>query len=182
MRGLEKLFPPVAVAAKILKEHAATLGLKIQITDTLRTNAEQRALYANKRNTLQEINALRKAAGMAAVDLAFSKLWLTDAKDATLSYHGYGLAFDWVLLDASGTKAIWDKNADFNENAQKDWYEVAGLTRNIPGLESGAFWSSKPDVPHCQMTFGLTVFDLEDNKRPQGWQEWVGSEQPPIDV
>lgn len=182
MRGLDKLFPPVAVAAKILKEQAMTLGLKIQITDTLRTNAEQRALYANSRSTLQEINSLRKAAGMSAVDLAFSKLWLTSARDATQSYHGYGLAFDWVLLDSTGTKAVWEKGADFNQNAQTDWYEVAGLTRNIPSLESGAFWSSNPDMPHCQMTFGLTVFDLKQSKRPQGWQQWVDSAKPPIDL
>jgi peptidoglycan LD-endopeptidase CwlK len=182
MRGLDKLFPPVAAAAKILKEHAATSGLKIQITDTLRTNAEQRALYANSRKTLQEINTLRKAAGMSVVNLAFSKLWLTNAKDATQSYHGYGLAFDWVLLDSTGTKAVWERGSDFNKNAQEDWYEVAGLTRNIPGLESGAFWSSNPDLPHCQMTFGLTVFDLKQKKRPQGWQEWVDSAKPPIDI
>ena len=182
MRGLDKLFPPVAAAAKILKEQASTLGLKIQITDTLRTNAEQRALYANSRKELQVINTLRKAAGMSAVDLAFSKLWLTNAKDATQSYHGYGLAFDWVLLDNTGTKAVWEKDADFNKNTQGDWYEVAGLTRNIPGLESGAYWSSKPDMPHCQMTFGLTVFDLKEKKRPQGWEEWVDSAMPPIDL
>ncbi len=59
MRGLDKLFPPVAAAAKLLKEHAATIGIKIQVTDMLRTNAEQRALYADSRNTQAEINALR---------------------------------------------------------------------------------------------------------------------------
>jgi peptidoglycan LD-endopeptidase CwlK len=182
MRGLDKLFPPVAAAAQLLKQHATTAGLKIQITDTLRTNAEQRALYANSRQSLEKINALRKAAGMSAVDATFAKKWLTNAKDATQSYHGYGMAFDWVLLDGSGTKAIWDRQADFNGNQQKDWYEVAGLTRNIPGLESGAFWSSSPDLPHCQMTFGLTVLDLKAGKRPTGWKQWVKTAKPPIDL
>jgi peptidoglycan LD-endopeptidase CwlK len=182
MRGLDKLFPPVASAATLLKEQAKTLGIKIQITDTLRTNAEQRALYANSRNTQAEINALRKLAGMSPVVPTDVGKWLTNAKDATASYHGYGLAFDWVLLDPTGTKAVYDKGADFNANKQRDWYEVAGLTRNIPGLESGAFWSSSPDLPHCQMTFGLTVFDLKSGKRPQGWQEWVKAAKPPIDL
>jgi peptidoglycan LD-endopeptidase CwlK len=181
MRGLDKLFPPVAAAAALLKAHAATLGLKIQITDTLRTNAEQRALYANSRQPLAAINALRKTAGMAAVDQKFAAKWLTNAQDATESYHGYALAFDWVLLDPTGSKAVWDNSANFNGNAHKDWYEVAGLTRNIPGLESGAFWSSKPDMPHCQMTFGLTIFDLKQGKRPPGWADWVKLAQPPID-
>lgn len=180
MRGLDKLFPPVASAATLLREQAKTMGIKIQITDTLRTNAEQRALYANSRNSLTEINALRKLAGMSAVDQAFAKLWLTNAKDATQSYHGYGLAFDWVLLDPTGTKAIYEKGADFNANKQKDWYEIAGLTRNIPGLESGAYWSSKPDLPHCQMTFGLTVFDLKKGGRPQGWAAWAAGLTPPL--
>ncbi len=182
MRGLEKLFPPVAAAATLLKAHATTINLKIQIVDTLRTNAEQQALYANSRESLETINALRRAAGMGAVDQAFSGKWLTNAKDATESYHGYGLAFDWVLLDSTGTKAVYDKKADFNANTQQDWYEVAGLTRDIPGLESGAFWSSNPDLPHCQMAFGLTVFDLKKGKRPQGWQEWVDSVKPPISI
>ena len=109
MRGLDKLFPPVASAAKLIKEHATTIGLKIQITDTLRTNAEQRALYANSRESLDKINALRKLAGMSAVTPAFAKLWLTNAKDATQSYHGYGLAFDWVLLDPTVIKVVYEK-------------------------------------------------------------------------
>ena len=180
MRGLDKLFPPVATAAKLLKEHATTIGIKIQITDTLRTNAEQRALYANSRNTQAGINALRKLAGMGPVVPKDVGKWLTNAKDATESYHGYGLAFDWVLLDPSGTKAVYDKGADFNANQQQDWYEVAGLTRNLPGLESGAFWSSSPDLPHCQMTFGLTVFDLKSGNRPQGWAAWAAGLMPPL--
>jgi peptidoglycan LD-endopeptidase CwlK len=182
MRGLDKLFPPVAAAATILKQQAAAAGLKISITDTLRTNAEQIALYANSRKPLAEINALRKAAGMPATTAAEATKWLTDAKDATRSYHGYGLAFDWVLLDPSGTKAVWEKGADFNKNQQRDWFEVAALTRDIPGLESGAYWSSKIDLPHCQMTFGLTVMDLVTGKRPAGWADWVKSAKPPIDI
>ena len=182
MRGLDKLFPPVAAAATLLKEQATTINLKIQIVDTLRTNAEQQALYANSRESLDTINALRKTAGMAAVDTAFSRMWLTNAKDATESYHGYGLAFDWVLLDSTGARAVYDKQADFNGNLQKDWYEVAGLTRNIPGLESGAFWSSKPDMPHCQITFGLTIYDLKEGLRPKGWAEWAKTLPPSIGI
>ena len=182
MRGLDKLFPPVASAATWFKQLAANNGCKIQITDTLRTNAEQKALYANSRESLETINALRKAAGMAAVDAVFAKKWLTNAKDATQSYHGYGLAFDWVLIDPVNGTAAYDRDADFNKNKQKDWYEVAGLTREIAGLESGAFWSSSPDLPHCQMTFGLTVMDLKSGKRPPGWKEWVAAAKPPIDI
>lgn len=182
MRGTEKLFPPVAAAAGWFKQLATNNGYRIAITETLRTNAEQKALFANGRESLDKINALRKAAGMPAVDTTFAKQILTKAKDATQSYHGYGLAFDWVLIDPVTGKATYDKNADFNKNKQKDWYEIAGLTREISGLESGAFWSSMPDVPHCQMSFGLTVMDLKSGKRPAGWKEWIASANPPIDL
>ena len=182
MRGLDKLFPPVASAATWFKQLAENHGFKIQITETLRTNAEQKALYANSRESLDVINAMRKAAGMPAVDAEFAKLKLTMAKDATQSYHGYGLAFDWILIDPVTGKGTYDKAADFNKNKQKDWYEIAGLTRDIAGLESGAFWSSMPDVPHCQMTFGLTVMDLKSGKRPPGWKEWVADVKPPIEL
>ena len=64
MRGLEKLFPPVASAATWFKQLAANNGWKIQITDTLRTNAEQKALYANSRESLDTINQMRKAAAL----------------------------------------------------------------------------------------------------------------------
>ena len=182
MRGIDKLFPPVAAAATWFKQLAENKGFKIQITDTLRTNDKQRALYANSREPLDTINTLRRAAGMPAVDAEFARKWLTNAKDATQSYHGYGMAFDWVLIDPVTGKAAWDREADFNKNKQKDWYEVAGLTREVSGLESGAFWSSSPDVPHCQMTFGLTVMDCKLGKRPPGWKEWVLAENPPIDI
>ncbi|WP_298931986.1 M15 family metallopeptidase [uncultured Ramlibacter sp.] len=181
MRGTDKLFPPVAAAAELLAQHASTLKLRIQITDTLRTNAEQRALYAHSREPADKVNALRKAAGMPAVAPAEAAAWRTDASDATRSYHGYGLAFDWVLLDAQG-RASYDTKADTNMDGQKDWYQVAGLTRFIPGLESGAYWSSKPDLPHCQMTFGLTPADLRAGHRPPGWKEWVLAARPPIDI
>ena len=179
MRGLEKLFPPVAFVATWFKQLAANNGCKIQITDKLRTNAEEKALYANSRESLETINTLRKA---RRNDTVFAKKWLANAKDATQSYRGYGLAFDWVLIDPVNGKAVYDRDPDFNKYKQKDRYEVAELTREISGLESGAFWSSSPDLPHCQMTFGLTVMDLKSGKRPPQWKEWVAASKLPIDL
>ena len=50
MRGLEKLFPPVASAAMWFKQLAENNGFKIQVTETLRTSAGRKALSANCEN------------------------------------------------------------------------------------------------------------------------------------
>ncbi len=46
MRGLEHLHPAVRAKAELLVSKAAVAGLKVKVTDTLRTKAEQDAIPA----------------------------------------------------------------------------------------------------------------------------------------
>ena len=79
---------------------------------------------------------------------------VTNAKGGT-SYHNYGLAIDFCLkVDG---KAIWSVN--------KDWRTVATEAKKL-GFEWGGEWKSFVDYPHLQMTFGLSIKDLQEGKRP----------------
>lgn len=79
---------------------------------------------------------------------------VTNARGGT-SYHNYGLAIDYCLkVDG---KAIWTVN--------KDWRTVATEAKKL-GFEWGGEWKSFVDYPHLQMTFGLSIKDLQAGKRP----------------
>lgn len=79
---------------------------------------------------------------------------VTNARGGT-SYHNYGLAIDFCLkVDG---KAIWSVN--------KDWRTVATEAKKL-GFEWGGEWKSFVDYPHLQMTFGLSIKDLQAGKRP----------------
>ncbi|AXN39869.1 M15 family metallopeptidase [Peribacillus butanolivorans] len=79
---------------------------------------------------------------------------VTNARGGT-SYHNYGLAIDYCLkVDG---KAIWTVN--------KDWRTVAEEAKKI-GFEWGGEWKTFIDYPHLQMTFGLSIKDLQAGKRP----------------
>lgn len=165
-RSLELLHPKVQEAAMQLKELARSeLGLYIIFTQTLRTNAEQVALYAQGRKTLEEVNLLRNLANMSPIKADANKI-VTKAPTNKDSYHGYGLAFDIAITDLTGKKIVWDKTSDWNNDNQNDWEQVGELASRIEGLEWGGNWSSMPDPPHYQMRFDLTINQLKQGKLP----------------
>ena len=77
---------------------------------------------------------------------------VTDARGGK-SYHNYGLAID--VVEIRGGQAVWEIN---------NWQTIGGIgTRN--GFEWGGNWR-KPDMPHFQRTFGLSIGDLQGGARP----------------
>jgi peptidoglycan L-alanyl-D-glutamate endopeptidase CwlK len=109
---------------------------------TLRTFAEQDALYAQGRSKPGAI--------------------VTKAKGGQ-SYHNYGLAIDIVLIldkDLNGTfeTASWDTKIDADGDKQADWMEIVGIFKRY-GWEWGGDWRFKDD-PHFQKTFGKSVSEL----------------------
>jgi peptidoglycan LD-endopeptidase CwlK len=165
-RSLEDLHPIVKEKALKLQELAGQLGIRVIFTQTSRTEAEQIALYAHARKSLDKVNELRAAAGMPAIT-AKDNTWKTNAKTIKNSYHGYGLAFDIAITSPDGKVVEWDtKKTDWNKDGLSDWIQVGKLSKQIEGLEWGGFWSSSPDIPHYQYTFGLTIKDLIDGKKP----------------
>ncbi|MBF0326263.1 MAG: M15 family metallopeptidase [Alphaproteobacteria bacterium] len=159
MRGTEKLHPEVRRRAEKLVQLAMErFKLEVQITETLRTAEEQAALFAQSRKPLDEVNALRKKAGMAPIDEAGNRHAVTWAPTASDSFHGYGLAFDIVVK--SGRQVDWSNGCDWNQDGVSDWAQVGGLAAEC-GLEWGGNWTSKPDLPHYQAPQGWTIASLK---------------------
>jgi peptidoglycan L-alanyl-D-glutamate endopeptidase CwlK len=122
---------------------ALTGGVYCRFAYTLRTFAEQDALYAIGRTKLFDAN--QKRLGV-----------VTNAK-AGQSLHNYGLAFDIVLID--GPEASWDIVKDFTGDGQSTWMKVINTYKDN-GYEWGGDWVSLKDTPHIQKVFGYTWQEL----------------------
>ena len=114
-----------------------------RFSHTLRTNAEQEALYAIGRTKPGKK--------------------VTNAR-AGQSWHNYGRAIDIVLLvdkDKNGSfeTASWETNVDFDGDGRADWQEVVAIFKRY-GWEWGGDWHFK-DMPHFQKTGGSTIMRLQ---------------------
>ena len=156
MRGLENLNSKVKAKALALQKLAKErLKLNVIFTDTLRTDAEQKAYYAQGREALDAVNAKRKAAGMSDISQAQNKV-VTRANSAGTTWHGFGLAFDIAITDSTGKKIVWDKSSDWNGDHKDDWAQVGALADEV-GLEWGGNFTSIYDAPHYQDRMGMTL-------------------------
>lgn len=137
---LAKLHLDIRAEAIDLAKHIWAQGIRMRVTQGLRTIAEQNALYAQGRTTPGKI--------------------VTNAKGGS-SYHNYGLAFDFCLIGADG-KASWSSTDDTNGDHLADWKQIVD-TYLAHGWEWGGNWHTIKDTPHLQKTFGLSIAEL--NKR-----------------
>lgn len=94
-RGINLLHPTVQPYANKLVEECEKAGLKIKITDTLRTKAEQNALYAQGRTK----------PGNKVTNASYPK-----------SNHNWGIAFDFCRDDGKG--AFYDNDGFFTKVGQ----------------------------------------------------------------
>lgn len=141
LERIELLHPKLRVEAKKIYEEicAALKGRAIcRFAYTLRTFAEQDALF-NQRPQVTKARAGK-------------------------SYHNYGLAIDIVLLvdkDKNGSfeSASWETNVDFDGDGKSDWQEVVLIFKQH-GWTWGGDWTSFPDKPHFEKSFGYSVNDL----------------------
>lgn len=113
-----------------------------RIVYTLRTFAEQDALYAQGRTKPGKV--------------------VTKAKGGQ-SFHNYALACDIVLLvdkDGNGTyeEASWDTKTDFDGDGKADWSEIVAIFKRY-GWTWGGDWKFV-DAPHFEKTFGKSVMEL----------------------
>lgn len=104
---------------------------------TLRTFAEQSALYAQGRTKFYDSHGRKLGV-------------VTNAK-AGQSLHNYGLALDIVLV--KGSTASWNDTIDYDKDGKADWMEIVKIFKNN-GWEWGGDWKSIKDKPHFQKTFG----------------------------
>ena len=142
LERIQKLHPKLRVeATNILGEIEVILKGKAacRFTFTLRTFAEQQALYNQGRTTKGAI--------------------VTNAK-AGQSLHNYGLAIDFALIvdtDHNGSYDFtsWSTTTDYDLDKVADWMEVVAIFKRY-GWEWGGSWKSFKDLPHFQKTFGYT--------------------------
>lgn len=139
-KKLVGVHPLVATKARQLIEQAYKEGINVIITQGFRTIEEQNALYAQGRTKPGKI--------------------VTNARGG-YSYHNFGLAFDFAVLNADGS---------VNWNVDEKWKRVGAIGKSL-GLEWGGDWKDFKDYPHFQYTFGLSLTDLRAGKRPPTTQK-----------
>lgn len=138
---------PLKTAASILLEEAYKIGIMVIITEALRTIEYQNKLYAQGRTTAGSI--------------------VTNARGG-YSNHNFGYAFDFALIGPNGKSILWDTKRSDNDNPKADWMEVVAIGKKL-GLEWGGDWKFV-DMPHFQMTFGLSTAQYRAGKRPSDVQ------------
>ncbi|MBW7458166.1 M15 family metallopeptidase [Paenibacillus sepulcri] len=137
------LHPIVAAKQADLIAAAAKIGIAILITDGLRTNEEQNALYRQGRGSSGQV--------------------VTNVKGGE-SYHNYGLAIDFALR-TKDNDVIWDLEYDGNGSGSPDWLEVVDIAKGL-GFTWGGDWEEFRDYPHLQMDFGYSIQELRRGGRP----------------
>jgi len=142
--------PIVVDKALQLVSLAFDKGFKLLITQGFRSYAYQNELYAQSR-TQAQLNAV----GLKNVVAKPNEPWATNARGG-YSYHNFGLAFDFAVLDKDD-KIDWDTVSKYNT--------VGALGKTL-GLEWGGDWTKSKDRPHFQMTFGLSEAQLRAGKKP----------------
>lgn len=174
---LAPLMPKLITSAQEFIADCEASGVKILITQGLRTWAEQGALFAQGRLGLNSVNQLRIACNMAPLTPAQNTLKVTNAAGGQ-SYHNFGVAFDIVPIDANG-KAIWDTTAEEwqtawqigdlhtgSVNSRLDPDFVAKAICQDLGLSEGEDWSKFKDPPHFEMTGGVDLAVLRSLYKP----------------
>lgn len=141
---LTELHPLVEENKNKLIELASDQNIDIVITSGARSINSQNQLYEQGRTAKGNI--------------------VTYAKGGE-SYHNYGLAFDYAIRNPDG-EIIWDIYYDGNKDGESDWFEIAELAKGL-GFEWGGDWSNFKDYPHLQMTFGLSINQLQKGLRPK---------------
>jgi peptidoglycan L-alanyl-D-glutamate endopeptidase CwlK len=162
-RDPEALQPVVRRRLNHLLEAARERGLEVLVTSTARTGAEQAALYAQGRKPLDAVNALRAEAGMPSIAPGENRI----VTGARTSVHEFGCAFDLALVKDG--RAVWDPEADTNQNALVDYRELGRLGEAL-GLTWGGRFGLR-DYGHFQYTGGLTLAELEAGKTNQAGAE-----------
>ena len=138
-RKISDLHEDIRDRATAFLDSCRQAGIELLVTCTLRTAMEQDALYAQGRKPLEEVNKLRKLAGLSA--LTGKPRIVTNAK-AGQSKHNSGKAFDVVLLDDAG-KPVWD--------VKDERWQLIGEIGKQCGLEWAGNWKTFKEYPHFEV-------------------------------
>lgn len=147
---IELLHPKLRTEAKeiynAIQRSLENSRAAVRFTQTLRTIAEQDALYAQGRTKPGSIVT-----------------WAKGGK----SYHNFGVAID-ICLIIDGKEASWDMLKDYDNDGISDWMEIVAIFKSR-GWEWGGDWKTKKDYPHFQKTFGYTTAQLKAMVKGSGY-------------
>lgn len=137
-----------AFAAK-MGEH----GIPFILNCVLRTKVEQEALYAQGRESLEEVNKKRAIAGMylfkTEKENSFTVSNTLNSKHFADPVTGKSNAFD-IAIVRDGNKPTWDMKWDGNHDGISDYREAAFIGKLV-GLVPGGLWEGDfKDWPHYQ--------------------------------
>ena len=114
-------------------------GLVFTVTCTSRTYAEQEALFAQGRQPIDQVNALRARVGLSPITAEANKrkvTWTLNSKHIVHSADEKARAFDIVLLDPAKKRPHWDLKVSLDDDQIPD-YEEAGKVGESVGLKWG---------------------------------------------
>lgn len=140
------LVPEVAALALSAIQSMIDRHVGHAVTSTLRTQAEQVALYAQGRKDIQTVNDLRKAAGMNPIAPVENGYTVTNADGVVhKSNHQSGRALDIVPINDK-MNPVWPPASDIR------WLMIATVMREF-GFKWGGDWTKAkdgidPDLPH----------------------------------
>ena len=158
---LAGLLPQVRLLAEAHRLEMARLSVVIKFTQTLRTDAEQDALYEKGRTTQGVICRHAhdpRPRPLGACPVHPLGLTVTKAK-AGQSWHNSmpsdlplvgSRAYDVAIVTYQGDKTPQD--------LYDGPWDLVGQTGEALGLEWGGRWKSGADLPHFQLLEGLTLY------------------------
>ena len=142
-RNISSLDQAVAEKCRELLKICRERGLQLRVISTLRTEDEQRALYAQGREHVSAVNALREVAGLPPIKESHNRV----VTSTPVSVHQFGCAFD-IVLTREGVPH-WDTTRDINDNSVPDYIEAGRIGESL-GLTWGGRWSSR-DLVHYEL-------------------------------
>ncbi|MDH5676854.1 MAG: M15 family metallopeptidase [Myxococcales bacterium] len=131
----------------------ATLNPALQPLATAHIR-EARLLGIDARIRRATVTPAEQAAVRARMVAAFGPN--ARAAPAGQSRHNFGVAYDVQIFDSNGTYV--DRGSDAR-------YTTVGLLGESQGLEWGGRWQTNPDMPHFQLTNGVTVQTMAARQR-----------------
>ena len=154
-RRIEDLIPEMQTVAIEFLKKCREAGHDVVVTCTSRTKAVQAALYAQGRQPLEEVNAIRKTVGLWSLTPEENKrpvTWTLESKHV-VDHLGPGTklhksrALDFALRGKEKV-LVWNPKIDIDRDGMPD-YDECGLIAEALGLKWGGRFKS-PDRPHVE--------------------------------
>lgn len=141
---LADLRPDVQGKVQLALEALKAAGIPFAVTSTLRTEAEQMALFAQGRDPLVTVNMLRSQAGMPSIGTADNAYTVTNADGTRYkSNHQSGRALDITPVNAEG-------NPTWPDHSDPRWLQIAAVMK-ANGFQWGGDWPRFIDLPHYEI-------------------------------